>query len=80
MSAPNSPGDLSKVSESKSVQTPTNTPAACALAITLSMLRTLPLDHKAFDVAQESNSALIESAKGSSIRRAIRDLARDLIK
>ena len=43
-------------------------------------VRTLPLDHKAFDVAQESNSALIESVKGSSIRRAIRDLARDLIK
>jgi Flp pilus assembly CpaE family ATPase len=43
-------------------------------------VRTLPLDNKAFDVAQESNSALIESAKGSSIRRAIRDLAQELIK
>ena len=44
------------------------------------IVRTLPLDHKAFDVAQESTSALIESAKGSSIRRAIRVLARELIK
>lgn len=47
---------------------------------TFKTIRTLPFDHKALDAAQESTCALIETGKGSSIRRLIRELARELIK
>ena len=42
-------------------------------------VRTLPDDSKALMLAQNSLTALIESAKGSSFRRSIRELAKEII-
>lgn len=43
-------------------------------------VRTLPFDAKAVEAAQSSYGALIESAGASALRRAIKELARELIK